>query len=190
VRRMMSVLIAYASARPSTTEIAEQIADRLVKSGFAVVVRPAEQVESIESYRLVVLGSDAYNRKRLLEASNFLSRFAEELARISLLMFSTGRDAETSSFGRQFAALVDDKPGERASDSTHLLAHRHFAGTFERRDWSLLRDLFFKVCGRTPGDLRDWRDVNAWAADIARELQRVDHLKERRRLHLSVRGRP
>ncbi|HYP76798.1 MAG TPA: flavodoxin domain-containing protein [Polyangiaceae bacterium] len=168
----MSVLIAYAGASASTVEIARQLADRLVKAGFTALVRPIEQVESVRPYRAVLLGSELREQALLPELGQFLSRFSAPLSALPVWSFSNAElGAPIPTFHR-------------------VREHRHFSGSFQRSGTRRLGDLFLKICGGSSGDHRDWRQVNAWAADITRELQHIDHLKERRRLHLSVRGRP
>ena len=187
----MSVLIAHTIARQSSVEIAQQIADRLVKSGFAVSVRPVQKVESIQAGQPVVLGNAFYEQEWLPDAFEFIRKFSVELARSPVWLFSDG--PKGGSFASpKVVSLVPHDTNRRAGVAGDTIArdHRYFSGEFERGTWSLLGDLFSKVCGGAPADRRDWREINAWAAEIAGELQRVDHLKERRRLHLSVRGRP
>ncbi len=192
----MSVLVAYASAHSSTAVIAQQIADRLMKSGFTALVRPVDQIQSIALHQTVVLGSEVQQQECLPEATEFLRRFSGQLSKLPVWLFSTGPVSEPNDiFGLKVRALVDPAGYESpavadAPDAIQVRDHRHFADVFQRGRWSLLADLFLKVCGGSPADRRDWRNVNAWAADIARELHRIDHVKERRRLHLSVRGRP
>lgn len=192
----MSVLVTYASSQSSTAEIADQIADRLLKSGVATVVRPVNQVASLQLHRAVILGSTLHDREWLPEATEFLRRFSGELAKLPIWLFSTGSlNQPNQPFGRKIAAVVDRSRHQSAGvssarDATNVRGHRHFAGVFEQGGWSVLADLFSKVCGGSRADRRDWRNVNEWAAGIARELQSSDRIKERRRLHLSVRGRP
>lgn len=192
----MTVLVAYASAHASTTGIAQQIADRLLKSGLSAVAHPVDRIESVQPYHSVVLGSAVHNQQWLPEAAAFLSKFERPLAKLPVWLFSTCSVGETSSFfGPQVTELVRRTRHESnalgdARDAIHFRDHRHFAGNFERGGFSLLGDLFLKICGGSTGDHRDWRDINDWTAGIARELQGIDHAQERRRLHLSVRGRP
>jgi len=192
----VTVLVAYASARASTAGIALQIADRLLKSGFATIARPVAQVHDLKPYQAVVLGSAVHDQAWLPEAANFLHEHEHELAKLPVWLFSTCSVGDSSSFfSPKISALIRRSRHEctavaDARAAIHFRDHRHFAGAFERGSWSLLGDLFLKVCGAAPGDHRDWRDINEWAAGIARELQGIDRIKERRRLHVSVRGRP
>ncbi len=54
------VLVAYASERGSTAEIAEAIGERLRRSGIGADVRPAGEVRDLAPYGSVVLGSAVY----------------------------------------------------------------------------------------------------------------------------------
>jgi len=190
----MPVLIVHTTARESSVEIAQQIADRLVKSGFAVSVHPIRKVESIQSAQPVVLGNAVYEREWLPEAFEFIRKFSVELARSPVWLFSDGPKGGSSSSPRVVSLVAHDSNSRAgiaaACDTIHARDHRYFSGEFQRHTGSRLGDLFSKVCGGAPADRRDWREINEFAAEIARELQRFDHLKERRRLHLSVRGRP
>jgi menaquinone-dependent protoporphyrinogen oxidase len=191
----LTVLVAYASAHGSTAEVAQQLADRLLKSGLGAVARPVGQIENLRPYQSVVIGSAVHNQAWLPEAAAFLHRFGGELAKRPVWLFSTYSVGETSSFfGPKVAAPVrrsrhESEAVASARGLIHVRDHRHFAGVFQRGGWSPLGDLFVRVCGGLPADHRDWRDINDWAAGIARELQTIDHVRERRRLHVSVRGR-
>jgi len=168
----MSVLVAYIGASTSTVEVARQVADRLVKAGFPAVVRPLEQVQSLRPYQAVVLGSDVREQSFPPELSQLSSSFYDALAALPAWLFSTGNS------------------GVSVPAALRIREYRHFAGSFPRDRTSALGELFLKVCGAASSDYRDWREINDWAGNIARELQHIDHIKERRRLHLSVRGRP
>src|SRR5690606_13784617 len=67
----MRVLIAVASRHGSTYEIAEVIAAEVRAAGDVVDLRAAEDVDSLESYDAVVLGSAVYMGKWLPEARQF-----------------------------------------------------------------------------------------------------------------------
>jgi len=173
------------------------MADRLLKSGLAAVARPVAQISSLQPYQAVVLGSAIHEQAWLPEAADFLSRHQDELAKLPVWLFSACSSSDRSSaFEPNGRAMMIARAGHECSavadarKSIHFRDHRHFSGAFERGSWSLLGDLFLKVCGGSAADHRDWRDINEWAAGIARKLQCIDRVKERRRLHLSVRGRP
>ncbi len=186
----MTVLVAYASAHSSASRIAQQIADRLLKSGFAAAARPVGDIVSLQPYRAVVLGSHVRQQVWLPEAAEFLHRFVGQFAKLPVWLFSSGSSDETSPKGAIRRTGHESQALTGAPAAIRFRDQRHFAGAFERAGSNPFFDLFSKVCGGSPADKRDWREINEWAASIARELQGIDHVKERRRLHLSVRGKP
>jgi menaquinone-dependent protoporphyrinogen oxidase len=68
----MKVLVGYASAYGSTKGIAKQIGDRLTKAGLQVDVRPIDEIDAIEPYAAVVLGSAIHNMNWLPHAAAFV----------------------------------------------------------------------------------------------------------------------
>ena len=143
------ILVGYASAHGSTKGIAEEIGNRLAKAGLQAEVRSIDEVNALEAYDAVVLGSALHNMRWLPPALAFVKRHASELSR---------RDRDTKEMAG-FRRTV------RPRD------HRNFAGAIQRTDWNLVGDLFLRACGGTYGDHRDWRDIDAWADGIAREMQ-------------------
>ena len=189
----MSVLIAYASTRSWNADVAGQIADRLLKAGIAATARPVSQVANLQQHRAVVLGSPLHDRDWLPEAVDFLCEFSEALLRLPVWLFSTEELGEVHSPRREpqgSGRMHESVAVARARQTIRIRDHRHFEKSLARGNRSQLRDLLLKVCGGSPDDRRDWREINEWAGQIARQLQAIDHERERRRLHLSVRGKP
>lgn len=56
----MKILVAAASKHGATSEIAVSIGETLLQRGFDVAVSPAEQVNGVNGYDAVVLGSAVY----------------------------------------------------------------------------------------------------------------------------------
>jgi len=193
--RAMTVLVAHASAHTSIAGIAEHIADRLMKSGYCAAVRPVDQIESLATYQAVVLGSAVHDQAWLPETAAFLRRFGDDLAKIPVWLFSARSLGDAIGFFDPnvtdpiASARRESEALTRSHEALHFRDHRYFAGIHTRGAWSRLGDLFLKICGAAPGDYRNWRDINEWAMNIARELQGADQHRERRRLHVSVRGK-
>ncbi|HET7545523.1 MAG TPA: flavodoxin domain-containing protein [Polyangiaceae bacterium] len=189
----MNVLVAYAGL-PASAEIAQQIADRLRKSGHTAAVRPIEQVARLEPYQAVVLGSTLRDEAWPPEACEFSSKFASSLAKVPLWLFTACTLAETEHDSD--SGLTRRPLGERATlgnagTVSQFREHRTFFwGPLARGRRGALFELLLQVCGGSAEDPREYRDVNDWTAKIARELHTIDNVRERRRLHLSVRGRP
>ncbi|MBV8080655.1 MAG: flavodoxin, partial [Actinobacteria bacterium] len=67
-----SVLVAYATKKGSTREVAESIATTLAAQGLVVETRPAADVGDLSPYGGVVLGSSIYTGRLHADARYFL----------------------------------------------------------------------------------------------------------------------
>jgi menaquinone-dependent protoporphyrinogen oxidase len=87
------VLVAFATKHRSTGEIA-----RTIGAGLAEVdVLLVEQLERIDNYRAVVVGSGVYMNRWLKPGTDFLKRFRRTLAARPIRLLSSGhRDADRS----------------------------------------------------------------------------------------------
>ena len=92
---MTKVLVAYASKRGATVEIATAIADKLRERHMSVDCRPARSVENLFGYDAVVIGSAVYFNRWRPEAMRFLRRNASRLADMPFWTFSSGPVGDT-----------------------------------------------------------------------------------------------
>jgi menaquinone-dependent protoporphyrinogen oxidase len=181
----MRVLVGYASAHNSTKGIANEIRDRLMNAGLGADVRSVDEIDTLETYDAVVLGSAIHNQAWLPQAAAFAKAHADDLARRPVWLFSVSSVGETSSFlGSRITSFVRRrrKDTKELADFRRAIRprdHRHFAGAIERTHWNILGDLFLRAFGGTYGDHRDWRDIDAWADGIARQLQATDEAEGR-----------
>jgi menaquinone-dependent protoporphyrinogen oxidase len=94
----MRVLVGYASAHNSTKGIASEIRDRLMNAGLGADVRSIDEIDTLEPYDAVVLGSAIHNQAWLPQAAAFAKAHADDLARRPVWLFSVSSVGETSSF--------------------------------------------------------------------------------------------
>lgn len=173
----MDVLVAYASVNGSTKGIAAEIGERLRANGHHVEVRAVDDVDAVAPHDAVVVGSAIHNGRWLTPADAFLRRFATDLADRFMWCFSVCSVGETSSFFGPRATRAARKAHREPPVLTELTPrigprdHRFFAGAIEPGQWGFLGGLALRVAGGTYGDHRDWADIDAWADDIARQLQ-------------------
>ncbi len=87
---MARVLIAYASKRGSTAEIADVVARAIREDGHIVDCRPADGVKNLGPYDAVILGSAVYMKRWRGDAKHFLRKHSKELSELSFWVFSSG----------------------------------------------------------------------------------------------------
>jgi menaquinone-dependent protoporphyrinogen oxidase len=164
-----NVLVAYASAHASTRGIAERIAGRLGDRGARVEARSVDEVEGIDAYDMVIVGSAVYSQRWLPNATAFLQRHADALAARTVWLFSVGSFGDTH---RVIGRLMKREPRDivEIQETVHPRDYRVFAGVIERHQWPLTSRLFFHAFGGRFGDNRDWPEIDAWAEDIAQTL--------------------
>ena len=164
------VLVAYASRFGSTRGIAERIGGVLAAAGLAVDVRETAGVATLIGYHAVVLGSAVEAGHWLPGAATFMADNHAALAACPLWLFSSGP------LGDRSVGAPQPDPKEVAAVRATLGPRdcRVFAGAFDRAtaDFSGMGVVERTVVRRflPDGDWRDWPEIEAWAAGIAREL--------------------
>jgi menaquinone-dependent protoporphyrinogen oxidase len=162
----MQTLIAVASRHGSTREIAQAIAGELVASELAVDVRDAGDVESIDPYDAVILGSAVYMGSWLPEARAFVDRYQPRLAAVPVWLFSSGPigagDPQPPGDPGQLPELIQ---------ATGAREHRIFSGKIDKRRLGFGERLAIKLVRAPEGDFRDWEAIRAWAREIAAALR-------------------
>jgi menaquinone-dependent protoporphyrinogen oxidase len=166
----MRVLVGYASRFGSTQEIAMRIADIVRAHGSEVDVRSAGEIPDVDPYDAVVFGSGVYDGSWTAEATQFVRDHAAALVRKPVWLFSVG------SFGDRHpivGGLIRKEPKEigEFEEAIHPRGYRVFAGVIDLDHWPAWARLLFKALGGHAGDNRQWRDIEAWAEEIAGEIR-------------------
>jgi menaquinone-dependent protoporphyrinogen oxidase len=165
----MTVLVAYASRRGSTREVAERIAARLEAYGFEVHRDPLLGREGVARFDAVVLGSPVYSGHWEDEAIGFVRRNAAVLTGRPLWTFSVGWLA-------RHRGLVHKQSWSDAKGLAELdrllpaREHRFFAGALSPAELGPLQRTAFRLAGGRYGDFRDWTAIDGWSDEIARQL--------------------
>jgi len=167
---MDKVLVAYASKRGATAEIAEKIGQVLEQAGLAVDVQPADRVSDLTPYRTVVLGSAVYIGRWRKEAVKFLEANQEALAERAVWLFSSGPTGEGD--------LVELTQGWRFPKGQQPIADRIqprdvvvFHGAIDKEDLNFIERFMIKNVKAPIGDFCDWDAITAWATSIADVLK-------------------
>ncbi|MDQ1458697.1 MAG: menaquinone-dependent protoporphyrinogen oxidase [Actinomycetota bacterium] len=173
----MAVLVGYASAHGSTRGIAERIAAQLGENGLAVAIRPVDEIDDVNEFDAVVVGSAIHDGAWLPEGSDFVHRHLTALATRPLWLFSVGLVGDSSSaFPGAVAAqlrALRRSPKEIAHfrKVTHALDHAEFAGAIQRDQWPRSDRVIFRGMRGRYGDHRDWDDIDAWTDEIVTGLR-------------------
>jgi len=177
----MHVLVAYASRHGATQGIAERIAQTLQAAGVAAEARPAASVKGLAGYDAFVIGSAAYMFHWEKDAVELVRRNRAALAGKPVWLFSSGplgtEALDAQGRDQKVAAVPKEVPELR--DAVNARDHRVFFGAYERdRKLIGLAERFVSVMPAARealpvGDFRDWPEIEAWAAGIARDLSSV-----------------
>jgi len=166
----MAVLVAAASKHGATEEIAARIGADLVERGVPVAVKKLGDVDDVGRYDAFVVGSGIYLGTWLKEARRFVDAHAAELATRPTWLFASGPIVGDP-------PPTDDPDALRAGLAEKLVAktgareHKLFGGKVDMRKLGLLEKAAVRGAHATEGDYRDWREIDEWAAGIARQLK-------------------
>jgi menaquinone-dependent protoporphyrinogen oxidase len=165
---MTHVLVAHASKRGSTAEIAEAIADALRQAGLDVDCRPAGEVGGLDSYDAIVLGSAVYMKRWQGDAKHFLRKHADELSRRPFWVFSSGPVGDPSKTPDS-SWLEPPRIVDRAQQ-LGVRDHVVFGGRVPAEPRGPIERAMVKNTPAQYRDLRDWDEIRSWAGHIASEL--------------------
>lgn len=188
---MTSVLIVHASRHGATAGIAERIGDLLANRGLTAFVAPAAAMTDPGGFDAVVVGGAVYAGSWVKEGTAYLERYADALASRPTWLFSSGplrgstKEPAAQSKDEFEAALGPASgPGSGGRRKVEALAarirpraHRVFSGAFDPASppanlpERVIRILPGSKGILPPGDFREWDDIEAWAGEIAMELE-------------------
>jgi menaquinone-dependent protoporphyrinogen oxidase len=166
----MTVLVAYASKRGSTAEIAETVAATLRREGLGVCLVRAEDVQSLERYDAVVLGSAVYMKRWRGDARDFLKKHRKALRQTPFWVFSSGpvgdpaNDNPAWAEPPQIAEKVEDLGGRD---------HTVFGGRLPAQPQGFMERAMVEGTPKEYRDRRDWAEIREWARQIASSLVAV-----------------
>lgn len=164
---MTRVLVAYASKRGSTEEIARAVADTLSQAGLAVDCVPAGKVSDVEPYDAVVLGSAVYIKRWRGDARRFLRKHAAALERRPFWVFSSGPTGDPDDIDPAWL-----EPPRIVEKVERLGAREHvvFGGSLPAEPRGRIERTMVERTPPEHRDLRDWEQIRAWAAAVASAL--------------------
>ncbi|WP_432677802.1 flavodoxin domain-containing protein [Rhodococcus pyridinivorans] len=156
----MKVLVAVASRHGSTAEIATALAASMRHHGAQVDVNAPEDVDEVDAYDVVVLGSAVYRSRWLRSAREFSDRHAAELRERDVYLFSSG---PVASGGRSVNTCYD---ACAVAERIEAVEHRTFPGKLDPAVLGTGERMVVRMVGAPSGDFRDWDAIGAWGARI------------------------
>ncbi len=154
----VKVLVAYATKKGSTREVAAAIADELRERGVDVVAAAACDVDDLTPYDGVVVGGSVYMGRWHADARRLLERHGDQLADRPLAVFAIG----------PLTSSPDDLAGtrhqlDRALDKLreiHPVTVAVFGGAVDPAKLS------FPFNRMAATDARDWDQIRTWARQV------------------------
>jgi len=166
----MTVLVAYASKRGSTAEIAETIAATLRREGLGVCLERVEDVQSLDRYDAVVLGSAVYMKRWRGDARHFLKKHRKALRQMPFWAFSSGPVGDPSKDNPEWM-----EPPQIVEKVEELGGRDHvvFGGCLPAEPQGFMEKAMVDGTPREFCDRRDWAEIRSWASAIANSLVAV-----------------
>ena len=174
----MRVLVTFASKHGSTAQIAETVADAIrhqLRDPDAdsysttpmipvVHVCDVEQVESLDGFDAVVVGSAVYMGRWLHSARAFVNQHAIALANLPLWLFSSGP------IGLPLRPTDPPADIDEIADVMHIRGSAVFAGKLDGQQLHIAEKAVIMALRVPSGDFRDWNDINRWGTTIGLSL--------------------
>lgn len=166
----MTVLVAYASKRGSTAEIAETVAATLRREGLRVCLEKVEEVESLERYDAIVIGSAVYMKRWRGDARHFVKRHRKALRQKPFWVFSSGPVGDPSNDNPNWT-----EPPKIVEKVEELGGRGHvvFGGCLPAEPKNFMERAMLEGTPREYRDRRNWAEIRDWATGIAADLAAV-----------------
>lgn len=163
----MKVLVAYASKRGSTAEIAETVAATLRREGLGVCLEPAGDVQSLERFDAVVLGSAVYMKRWRGDARHFLKKHRKALRQMPFWVFSSGPVGDPA---KDDPAWTEPPKVVEKVEEMGGRDHVVFGGRVPTEPRGFMEKAMVEGVPKEHRDRRDWNEIRAWAKQVASEL--------------------
>jgi len=170
------ILVAYATNKGSTAEVAVAIGDTLRERGYEVDVVPVTRDPSPDGYTAVLIGSAVNGGQWLPDAVQYVQRHNKSWPHLRVAVFTVhimnaGPDERSR---RKRAAYLDAvRPLLHPVDEAFFVG----IGPDPGKDSWLAGWLFRRFGGAGEGDCRDWAAISGWAkAVLSNQLEHSQQL--------------
>lgn len=166
-----NILITYASGYGSTAEVANNIGKYLSEEGLLVSVLSAADIENLNQYDAIIVGSPIQYDRWMPEVRSFVIDNQEHLSKVPVAYFFCCltlaiRTDGTEKKARQYADKLYD-----LSQLVKPMSIGRFAGVLDLKKMSFPMRVVFKIFSMIVGikedDYRDWSEICQWSKDVA-----------------------
>ena len=196
---MSKILVAYTTNCGTTRDVAEAVAEEIIKVGYEAEIKPLMEVEHTDEYAGVILGAPmiiGWHKNAL----QYLRQHKPELAQKPLALFLMGmsltewplaqpltfdlkvdsrlsvppQKAGRLSFKEKFTTLQHYLEPVLKAAPPSLTAAAFFGGRldFRRLKWWEVAFVML-VIGAKPGEKRNYAEIRAWAASLPELMKLV-----------------
>jgi len=163
----MKVLVAHASKHGSTAEIAEAVAEAIGDAGVEVDCRPAGEVDSVDGFDAVVLGSAVYMKRWRGDARRLLRANRKALRQMPFWVFSSGPIGDPA---EDDPAWTEPPKVIRTVEKLGCREHVVFGGRVPQDPHGPIEKAMANGIPEEFHDRRDWEQIRSWAERVAQEL--------------------
>ncbi|HSQ92665.1 MAG TPA: flavodoxin domain-containing protein [Methanoregula sp.] len=164
---MARILVAYATKKGSTAEIAQAIVRELQAAGHTADAVEIDTGASPQGYDAVVIGGPVYMGK-IDGMGKFITRNYTILAHLPVAGFAVGLAA--ASHDPEGMAWTE-KALHAALDPVRPVAVTVFAGKLDPEKLSWFQRWMVKKANSPVGDFRDWAAIAAWARGLPDKMK-------------------
>jgi menaquinone-dependent protoporphyrinogen oxidase len=163
---MARILVAYATKKGSTAEIAQAMGRELQAGGHIVDVAEMGGVTSLNGYDAVIIGAPMYMGK-MIDTAKFVTRLRDGLMKLPVAGFIVS----LAPVSKDPVHMANAQKALHESLSPLLpVAETVFAGSLDMKKLSWFQRWMTKSVKSPVGDFRDWAAITAWARELPEKL--------------------
>jgi menaquinone-dependent protoporphyrinogen oxidase len=157
------ILVAYASRKGSTAEIAQAVGKELVSAGYTVDVAEMKTVVTLAGYDAVVIGAPVYMGKVEKDVTGFVTKHRDRLSRMPVAAFAVGI-APVAPQIEPVEKVLEDLT--KVLSPVQPVALTVVAGKLDPDKMSFIERKMTSLMKVKTGDFRDWDAIAAWAREL------------------------
>ncbi len=159
---MKKILVAYGTVAGSTKEVAEAVAEVLNAGKYEAITAPVEEIESLEGYDGLVLGTSVRAFHLLPKTTRFLRKFKKQIVKMPYAIFLVCLVMSEDTEERRQTAMRFVKPMTKVKPP---LSIGLFGGVMDPSKLTGYARGMFK---KSPyADNRNWDTIKSWASELA-----------------------